>query len=238
MTRITAIPPAVLALLVAGGAAADDGRTTVVRPDDGPTVTTVGPDEDADVRTAGEAGVEVRNVVPEEGAPLPGTLFVQSEQSILASTLTDVDVVNHRGEDIGDVADLLLYPSGELHGVLIEVGGFLGLGEKTIAVDFSRMEIVRDDDGDPVFRLHATEAEVDAAPAFVTLDEAGEVAEERAEELAREQAEAAEAPLERRAEHLEERADELEARADRVEERTEERVEEREEERIRERILE
>jgi hypothetical protein len=150
----------------------------------------------------------------------------------------DADVVNGEGDDIGDVEDILLYPEGRVRGVLMEVGGFLGIAEKVIAVDFSRLQIMRDEDNEFVVVLRATEDEVDNAPAFVSRAEAEEVAEERADELAEEAGEEAEEPLEERAENLEERADELEERAETVEEETEERVEDRAEERIEEQVLE
>jgi sporulation protein YlmC with PRC-barrel domain len=205
-------------------------------PEGGATVTTVTPAE-GEVTVEGEADVDIVEVEPTEGDPLPGTLYRQSEHTVLASTLMDADVVNGNGDDIGDVADLLLYPSGRLHGILFEVGGFLEIGEKIIAVDFSRLEIIRDADDAFVVLLRATEDEVDAAPRFVTRAEAEEFAEERAEEIAEQRGEAAEEPLETRAERLEERADALQDRAEEVEEATEERVEERAEERIEEQVL-
>lgn len=229
------LPTAVAALaLLASGAAAQDAEVIT---DNDPAVTTVEPVEDADVTVEGEPDVDIVTVEPGEGADLPGILYQQSEHTVLASTLMDADVINLEGDDIGDVADILLYPEGRIRGVLMEVGGFLEIGEKVIAVDFERLEIVRDEDGEFAVRLDATEDEVDDAPAFVSRAEAEEVAEERAEELAEERGEAAEEPLEERAERLEERADELEERAETVEQRTEERVEERAEERIEEEVL-
>lgn len=238
MTRTGAIASVVLAALLTGSAAAqDDPNVTIVEPGDA-AVTTTRPADDPGVTIVGDPEVNTVTVGPGEGTPIPGTIFQQSQNTPLASTLMDVDVVNGEGEDVGDVVDLLLTSEGALHGVVMEVGGFLGIGEKTIAVEFARMEIVRNEDGEYVFRLNATEDEVDDAPEFVSLEDVEEVARERAEELAEERAEQAEAPLEQRAEELEERADELKQRADEVEERTEQQVQERAEERIEQQIVE
>jgi sporulation protein YlmC with PRC-barrel domain len=234
------LPLAAAALaLIMGGAAAQQPHATQGEELPGPGDSeAVDAAEEAPARGSAEPeDVDIVEVEPTEGDPLPGTLYRQSEHTVLASTLMDADVVNGNGDDIGDVADLLLYPSGRLHGILFEVGGFLEIGEKIIAVDFSRLEIIRDADDAFVVLLRATEDEVDAAPRFVTRAEAEEFAEERAEEIAEQRGEAAEEPLETRAERLEERADALQDRAEEVEEATEERVEERAEERIEEQVL-
>jgi len=236
MRNRTTLPTAFSALaLLAGGAVAQDAEVVI---EDEATVTTVAPVEDADVTIEGEPNVEIVTIEPGEGSDMPGILYHQSEHTVLASTLMDADVVNGEGDDVGDVEDVLLYPEGRVRGILMEVGGFLGLGEKTIAVDFSRLQVMRDEDNAFVVVLRATEDEVDAAPAFVSRAEAEEFAEERADEVAEEAAETAEEPLEERAEALEERADALQERAETVEAETEERVEERAEEQIEQQVLE
>ncbi len=45
-------------------------------------------------------------------------------------------IVNSAGEKIGDVNDILFDRSGKITTVVIGVGGFLGLGEKSVALPF------------------------------------------------------------------------------------------------------
>ena len=61
------------------------------------------------------------------------------------STYFDRDVYNSAGERIGTVSDLIAGPDGRITAVVIGVGGFLGIGEKEVAVPFSSMQIVRRD---------------------------------------------------------------------------------------------
>lgn len=53
-----------------------------------------------------------------------------------ASKLVGVDVLGTDNQKIGDVEDVLLDATGTAKGVVIGVGGFLGIGQKAIAVPF------------------------------------------------------------------------------------------------------
>lgn len=55
------------------------------------------------------------------------------------SEIKGVDVYNDRNEKIGDVDDVLMDQHGNVKGVVIGVGGFLGVGERNIAVPFSAL---------------------------------------------------------------------------------------------------
>jgi len=63
---------------------------------------------------------------------------------------TSQSVYDGQGNEIGDVNDVLLDPSGRVAAVIVGVGGFLGGGEKNLAVAFSAFEVV---DKDPESRL-------------------------------------------------------------------------------------
>lgn len=56
-----------------------------------------------------------------------------------ASELIGTSVQNAQGENVGEINDILLAEDGSASQVLIGVGGFLGLGEKNVAVDFSEL---------------------------------------------------------------------------------------------------
>jgi sporulation protein YlmC with PRC-barrel domain len=51
-----------------------------------------------------------------------------------ASKLLKQDVHNDKGEKIGKIDDLIVAPDGTLSIAVIEVGGFLGVGEHRVAV--------------------------------------------------------------------------------------------------------
>lgn len=58
----------------------------------------------------------------------------------LASKLIGTTVVSANNESIGDVNDVLMDRGGQSVAVVVGVGGFLGIGEKNVAVPFNSLE--------------------------------------------------------------------------------------------------
>jgi hypothetical protein len=58
----------------------------------------------------------------------------------MASKLIGTTVVGANNESIGDVNDILLDRNGQAVAVVVGVGGFLGIGEKDVAVAFDQLE--------------------------------------------------------------------------------------------------
>lgn len=56
-------------------------------------------------------------------------------------------------DDIGEIDDVILTENGEVKAVIVGVGGFLGIGERDIAVKMSSLNMVREDDDDDDFFL-------------------------------------------------------------------------------------
>jgi hypothetical protein len=71
-----------------------------------------------------------------------------------------------KAETIGEVNDLIVGNDGEIDAALIGVGGFLGVGEKNVAVSFDDLKMSLDKDGDRVVVLETSREELEAAPAF------------------------------------------------------------------------
>lgn len=57
-----------------------------------------------------------------------------------ASQLDGVNVYNQNNERIGEVDDVLVDKSGKIEAVVIGVGGFLGIGERRVAVPFDALQ--------------------------------------------------------------------------------------------------
>lgn len=68
-------------------------------------------------------------------------------------------------EDVGNVEDLVIDRDGKIVAAVISVGGFLGIGEKDVAVSWNQLSITRDDD-DIVIHVDATEEQLENAPEF------------------------------------------------------------------------
>ena len=60
---------------------------------------------------------------------------------VLISSLMRQPVLNEAGEKIGDVADFIVDKQGHLSAALVEVGSFIGVEEKLVAVPFSSLSI-------------------------------------------------------------------------------------------------
>jgi sporulation protein YlmC with PRC-barrel domain len=63
-------------------------------------------------------------------------------EGFLASKIIGENVYNGTGDNaeaIGDVNDMLVGPDGKVHALIIGVGGFLGIGERDVAVDFTQV---------------------------------------------------------------------------------------------------
>ena len=61
---------------------------------------------------------------------------------LTASTLIGEKVINANEDKLGDVKDIMIdLIDGKIHYVVIELGGFLGIGEKFFAIPFELLEI-------------------------------------------------------------------------------------------------
>ncbi|WP_262269490.1 PRC-barrel domain-containing protein [Microvirga yunnanensis] len=61
-----------------------------------------------------------------------------------ASKLEGLDIYNQNNEKIGDVSELLLDSSGKVQAVVVGVGGFLGIGERDVAIPFDQIRFVNE----------------------------------------------------------------------------------------------
>ena len=72
-------------------------------------------------------------------------------------------------QDIGEVSDILLSRDGAVEAVLVGIGGFLGIGERQVAIDRDPARFVAEtateNDGDCLLVMNAARADFEAAPA-------------------------------------------------------------------------
>lgn len=65
-----------------------------------------------------------------------------------AEDLTGARVYGVNDEDVGEISELILTDNGKVEKAVIDVGGFLGIGEKPVAVKMDELTIIRNDAGD------------------------------------------------------------------------------------------
>ena len=107
----------------------------------------------------------------EPAKPVEGQITMQSENTILADDLIGSNVYSDAGEKIGDVDDLIVNLDGTVEGAVIGVGGFLGMGEKWVAVKMDSLSTMTDESGTLRLVSSATKTDLEAAEAFKTAQD-------------------------------------------------------------------
>ena len=80
-------------------------------------------------------------------ATAPKFLGQQDPNEILASNLIGSTVYDPSNNDLGKVNDVILAEDGKVDAIVIGVGGFLGIGQKNVAVQFSAVQETTDQNG-------------------------------------------------------------------------------------------
>lgn len=110
--------------------------------------------------------VMAQTKMPSNTTPMTGTfLSVQASNQWRSSQMIGMPVFDQTNERIGSITDLVIDQSGAVQAVIIGVGGFLGMGEKIIAVSLQKMTILRDDNGDKAIVM-LSKPEIELAPSF------------------------------------------------------------------------
>ncbi|NWG02785.1 MAG: PRC-barrel domain-containing protein [Syntrophaceae bacterium] len=79
-----------------------------------------------------------------------------------ASRIIDHPVKNDRGEELGEVDDLIIRRNGRVKKVILSVGAFLGIGDRLVAVSFSSLKI--DERGNILYRI--TKEQLEKHPVY------------------------------------------------------------------------
>ena len=90
--------------------------------------------------------------------------YSQQGDETRASKLIGTSVKNEANESIGSIKELVLGKDGKVAAVVIGVGGFLGMGEREVAVSFDSLRIAQDENHRTVVSLNATKDALKAAP--------------------------------------------------------------------------
>lgn len=88
-------------------------------------------------------------------------------EMISAETLTGATVYDANDADIGEVSDIVLTAEGQVSHMVIDVGGFLGIGVKPVAVELSQADILQTADGSDLrVYVSMTEEQLEAMETF------------------------------------------------------------------------
>jgi PRC-barrel domain len=132
-------------------------------------------------------------VAEEEQAPPADMEFIEVQdqaQFLAEDEVIGKDVVNINDEEVGTITDLVMDQEQKLVGVVLSVGGFLGIGDKWVAIPVDQIDFPTAEQ--PARLLVAvTEEQLKNAPDFMTRQE---VEAEEAAAQAQQQAVQGQAP--------------------------------------------
>ncbi len=94
----------------------------------------------------------------------------QNPSEVLGTDFVGTPVVTKDGQQIGKISNLVFDQDGHIELAVIGIGGFLGIGEKEVAVPFDALksEVVNNKHA---FTVDATKEQIKAAPAYKTLND-------------------------------------------------------------------
>jgi hypothetical protein len=104
--------------------------------------------------------------------PVTGQIVMQENDTVLAKELIGQTVYAADKTKIGSISDLILSKDGKtVQGFVIGVGGFLGIGEKSVAMKIDRLQMAQDKDGLQL-AMDAKKEELANAPSFKSTKDA------------------------------------------------------------------
>ena len=128
-----------------------------------PLLLAAGPDP-TPAPTASPAPPPAAPAPPAASAP-PVPITVQPVSPEQAVAILGRSVQGPAGSDIGRLVDVLVDARGQPQAAVIDFGGFMGLGDRMIAVHWSALHFTPSDADHPI-RLDLTPDELKAAPAY------------------------------------------------------------------------
>ncbi len=133
-----------------------------------------------------------KDILEMDGGAVPGALgekstslqagsdFIasQNEGQWLANDYIGHNVVSSDGETVAEIDNIIVDQDGKVSGFTLSVGGFLGLGNRVIAVPTEAIQTSADEAGNMNLMLSVSVEQLEAAPEYVTL-KAAKLEEER-----------------------------------------------------------
>lgn len=103
-----------------------------------------------------------------KGPPdLANTYVTVPSNDDLSSKVVGLDIYNNDGSDIGTIKDIALDPGGRSAVYIVSVGGFLGMGERYVAINPSALQITYNGgENEWHVSMNATADQLKAAPEF------------------------------------------------------------------------
>lgn len=188
MTRLLLASTAVAALLVTGALAQDTSSSSMMDssmmsvPADTSAMSSSMMDSSTMSSQMSDASAMDSSMMDSSSmmAPTPGTGvdistgYTRVDTDRLASKIIGSPVYDGTATDannLGNINDIVLDGNGNVAALVLGVGGFLGIGEKQVAVSYSALKWTVAADNTERFVLETTKDQLTAAPDFQTVDD-------------------------------------------------------------------
>jgi sporulation protein YlmC with PRC-barrel domain len=117
---------------------------------------------------AEDGPLSARSEKPDVDAPVnpetpPAVVILRSHH---LKGILGKEVRSATGENMGRIVDVVVDPAGQVRAAVIDFGGFLGVGSRKIAVDWSALSFPRAGDNTGPVTLEFTRDQVKAGPAY------------------------------------------------------------------------
>ena len=160
-----------LAALTVGGMSLAQTQTQPPQPgtDQNAATTTMPKTTGQNTTTTQPPSTSQNQAQTQQPAPGSASLTVSGLEAgnvIMASNLIGSTVYSSANENVGSVNDVIFSKDGKIQAIIIGVGGFLGLGEKDVAVPLDRIQFSRDENNNMKYTVSASRQELEQAPAF------------------------------------------------------------------------
>jgi sporulation protein YlmC with PRC-barrel domain len=150
------------AVLTTGVAAAALAQTST-----SPSTPSTSPSTTAPATTAPSTAPATTLPTTRPSAAAPSTTVTTTTaaapNAMKGSTLMDLKVKNNANETIGEIDDVIVSSDGKVEQVIVSVGGFLGIGERKVAIAW---QDVKFDANREVAMVNMTKDQLKTAPEF------------------------------------------------------------------------
>jgi sporulation protein YlmC with PRC-barrel domain len=116
------------------------------------------------------AAADEEATVAAQPAPSADAFIVAQEVGqVRVDRVVGKSIVNPQDEEVGRINDLVFDEEGRLVAAVIGVGGFLGIGQRNVAVNWNEIEWTALDDGEVELTIPFNREQLEEAPEFKDL---------------------------------------------------------------------
>ncbi len=103
----------------------------------------------------------VAAAAPAAPPPQPSELTKADATGVLGRMVQDED-----GKEIGRIVDVVVDPSGQTRAAVVDIGGFMGVGSRRVAVAWSAVHVPPPGAPNPRVSIDMTDEQIHNAPAY------------------------------------------------------------------------